>query len=185
MRSRPYGANDEWTERAVAGSKGSARATFFANEPGGVVGLVGGYRDGSPDGRVELVSTWVAPTRRRIGVGRALVDAVIAWTQRQVGPTSGSGLPVGTARQSTCTNRWASLRPVSGNHSLRIRRRRKQGCSAPSANRRPRRNGQMTGLWYATDGGCSSSRCRSVSCSSNAAGHRWSSAQVELPGEYL
>ena len=44
---------------------------------------------------------------------------------------------------------------------------------------------QMTGRWYATDGGCSSNRCRSVSCSSSVAGQRGCSAHVELPGEYL
>jgi ribosomal protein S18 acetylase RimI-like enzyme len=82
-------SDHEWTERALAGSKGSARATFFASEPGAVVGLVGGYRDGPSDGRVELVSMWVAPTHRRSGVGRALVDAVIAWVQETGGSEVG------------------------------------------------------------------------------------------------
>jgi ribosomal protein S18 acetylase RimI-like enzyme len=82
-------SDHEWTDRALAGSKGSVRATFFANGPGVVVGLVGGYRDGPSDGRVELVSMWVAPTHRRSGVGRALVDAVIAWTQETGGSDVG------------------------------------------------------------------------------------------------
>jgi len=69
----------EWMQRAVAGSEGSNRATFFAQLDGEVVGLVGGYRDEPSSPIVELVSMWVAPHVRHRGVGAALVDAVTAW----------------------------------------------------------------------------------------------------------
>lgn len=76
----------EWSERAAAGSTGSGRATFFADVSGNVVGLIGGYRDATSDGVVEVVSMWVAPRLRRRGVGRALLEAVVTWA----GETRGS-----------------------------------------------------------------------------------------------
>ncbi len=69
----------EWVQRAVAGSRGSDRATFFAQLDDEFVGLVGGYREEPSSAIVELVSMWVAPHVRSRGVGTALVDAVRAW----------------------------------------------------------------------------------------------------------
>jgi len=69
----------EWVQRAVAGSQGSDRATFFAQLDEELVGLVGGYREDPSSSIVELVSMWVAPHVRNHGVGAALVDAVRAW----------------------------------------------------------------------------------------------------------
>ena len=74
--NRPHA---EWVERAAAGSRGSDRATFFAELDDEVVGLVGGYRQEPTSAVVELVSMWVAPGVRGRGVGAALVDAVRAW----------------------------------------------------------------------------------------------------------
>jgi len=72
----------EWTERAVAGSHGSDRATFLATLDefdGELIGLVGGHRAEPSSPVVELVSMWVAPRARRHGVATVLVDAVQAW----------------------------------------------------------------------------------------------------------
>lgn len=69
----------EWVQRAVAGSRGSDRATFFAQLDDEFVGLVGGYREEPSSPSVELVSMWVAPHVRGRGVGAVLVDAVKAW----------------------------------------------------------------------------------------------------------
>lgn len=69
----------EWVQRAVAGSHGSDRATFFARRDDEVVGLVGGYRTEPSASTVELVSMWVAPLVRGRGVGALLVDAVTSW----------------------------------------------------------------------------------------------------------
>jgi RimJ/RimL family protein N-acetyltransferase len=71
-----YGA-DEWDRRADGWSQGAIGATFFAEDEGGVVGLVGCHRRSA--NAVELVSMWVAPTARGLGGGRALVDAVLDW----------------------------------------------------------------------------------------------------------
>ena len=67
----------DWRRRISRGS------TFFAyipevngNEP---TGLVGGFQE--KPGTVELVSLWVRPQARGLGVGEALVAAVINWAK--------------------------------------------------------------------------------------------------------
>ena len=74
-------SDTEWAERSRRGSSGSLRTTFFAQEEGEVVGLVGGYRDAAGDPVVELVSMWVDPSHRRRGVGQVLVEAVCDWAR--------------------------------------------------------------------------------------------------------
>ena len=78
-RSEANRPDAEWVQRAVAGSRGSGRATFFAQLDDDLVGLVGGYREEPSSPIVELVSMWVAPHVRGRGVGVLLVDAVTAW----------------------------------------------------------------------------------------------------------
>jgi GNAT superfamily N-acetyltransferase len=70
-------AEADWRRRISRGG------TFFAyvpevdgNEP---AGLVGGFQE-KPD-TVELVSLWVRPQARGLGVGEALVAAVIDWAR--------------------------------------------------------------------------------------------------------
>jgi GNAT superfamily N-acetyltransferase len=52
---------------------------FFAELDGHIVGLVGGFTDAAAPGAVELVSMWTAPTARRTGTGRLLMQAVLDW----------------------------------------------------------------------------------------------------------
>ncbi len=78
-RSEANRSDGEWAERAIAGSQGSDRATFFAQLDGDFVGLVGGFREEPSSPIVELVSLWVAPDFRGRGVGGLLVDAMTAW----------------------------------------------------------------------------------------------------------
>ncbi|MGH9054259.1 MAG: GNAT family N-acetyltransferase [Acidimicrobiales bacterium] len=80
-------SDEEWTERAVRGSTGFDRATFFAvTEDEEVVGLVGGFRGELGSLTVDLVSMWIAPQVRRGGIGQMLVQAVIDWA-RSIGAT--------------------------------------------------------------------------------------------------
>lgn len=72
---------DDWIDRALAGSEGPARATFFAVADEDIVGVVGGYSRESASAVVELVSMWTCPAARRRGVGRLLVDAVLDWAR--------------------------------------------------------------------------------------------------------
>ena len=78
-RSEANRPDAEWVQRAVAGSRGSSRATFFAQLDDDLVGLVGGYLGETSSQIVELVSMWVAPHVRGRGIGVLLVDAVAAW----------------------------------------------------------------------------------------------------------
>ena len=77
----------EWAQRAVAGSLGNDRATFFAQLDEEIVDLAGGYREERSSLIVGLVSMWVAPHVRGRGVGNRLVDAVAAWA-RETNATS-------------------------------------------------------------------------------------------------
>lgn len=85
----------EWVERAVAGSRGSDRSTFFGIVDDQVVGLVGGFRPEASSTAVEMVSMWVAPDARRSGVGAALIDSVRAWAVETEAMSIWAGVMVG------------------------------------------------------------------------------------------
>jgi len=44
-------------------------------------GIAGALLEPEDDSRAQLVSMWTAPTHRRFGVGRLLVDAVVDWAK--------------------------------------------------------------------------------------------------------
>lgn len=73
---------DRWEQRASAGATGRDSASWFAFDTAGEpIGLVAGYRP-EPDSTVlQLVSMWVVPTARRLGVGRQLVGVVLNWAR--------------------------------------------------------------------------------------------------------
>lgn len=75
-RTREF-SEDHWAEAALANSSGALQATFFAEDGGEVVGLVGAYAN--QGGTVNLVGLWSAPGHRDIGVAEALLEAVRAW----------------------------------------------------------------------------------------------------------
>ncbi len=50
---------------------------------GSAVGIAAGVRDSNDPIRANLMSMWVAPAHRRLGIGRMLVDAVAAWARAQ------------------------------------------------------------------------------------------------------
>ena len=70
--------DDFWAVRASSNAAGPEHTTFFAFDGDRCVGLVGGHR-AEPGAHVDLVSMWTDPAARGIGVGAALVDAVVAW----------------------------------------------------------------------------------------------------------
>ncbi|HZA26780.1 MAG TPA: GNAT family N-acetyltransferase [Actinomycetota bacterium] len=60
-----------------------ARGTIFvAVSDGDWVGMAGGYRHDVP-GLVRVWGMWVHPDQRRLGLGRALLEAVVAWARMQ------------------------------------------------------------------------------------------------------
>lgn len=68
---------DGW-ERVI-----SDRATFVAVVDGADVGMVRGAEDRYEPSSAWLISMWVAPTHRGIGVGEALIDAVTDWARTE------------------------------------------------------------------------------------------------------
>ncbi len=56
-------------------------ATFVAVRDGVDVGLARGDRDPEAPGCAWLLSMWVAPDARHQGIGRQLIDAVVAWAR--------------------------------------------------------------------------------------------------------
>lgn len=73
---QPAGA---WEAAAARRCAGDREAAFVAVAAGRWVGLVGAYRPLSARSTVELVSLWTAPEARGRGVGRELVERVMAW----------------------------------------------------------------------------------------------------------
>jgi GNAT superfamily N-acetyltransferase len=74
---------DEWWQaRARAVAEPSADQAMFVAVDAGTgawIGCAGGAIDG--DGTPMLISMWVAPERRRRGVGKALVETVVGWAR--------------------------------------------------------------------------------------------------------
>jgi len=73
-----------WHECAEHGAAGVDRITFVADHDGEWIGLATGLAndpDDPNDPRPVLVGMFVAPAARGHGVGRALVEAVVAWTR--------------------------------------------------------------------------------------------------------
>jgi ribosomal protein S18 acetylase RimI-like enzyme len=70
-----------WTEAATAWSAGDDTATFVAEADQHWVGLIGARRARERPGLVELVSMWVAPESRRLGIAQRLIGQVVAWAR--------------------------------------------------------------------------------------------------------
>jgi GNAT superfamily N-acetyltransferase len=68
----------DWEAWAREHSSGPDRATFLALRDGAAVGIASGTRREEP-GRFGLFAMWVDVGERRHGVGRALVESVVAW----------------------------------------------------------------------------------------------------------
>jgi len=70
----------EWIERASRwnGEKGIG---FLAMDDGVACGIAGSFLDENDATRAQLISMWTAPTHRRQGVGRLLVDEVAGWAR--------------------------------------------------------------------------------------------------------
>jgi ribosomal protein S18 acetylase RimI-like enzyme len=72
--------DEEWIARAVRwnGEKGVG---FLAMDGDIGCGIAGSFLDQEDPTRAQLISMWTAATHRRQGVGRLLVDEVVAWAR--------------------------------------------------------------------------------------------------------
>ena len=72
----------DWVKRAVQWSSEKS-VGYLALDAGIPCGIASGLLDQADAARAHLLSMWVAPTHRRLGIGRTLVDAVLAWARAQ------------------------------------------------------------------------------------------------------
>ena len=70
--------NQEWKARLERWD-GVIGVGFMAYDDDLVCGIAGVLLDENDETRAQLVSMWTAPTHRREGIGRLLVEAMMAW----------------------------------------------------------------------------------------------------------
>lgn len=70
----------EWLRR-VERMNGERGIGFLAMDGGTACGIVGAFLDVNDATQVQLVSMWTAPAQRQRGVGRLLVNEVLAWAR--------------------------------------------------------------------------------------------------------
>ncbi|MGH3030104.1 MAG: GNAT family N-acetyltransferase [Gaiellaceae bacterium] len=71
-----------WRDRAERAASATTMATFVAVDRGAFVGIVDGFLIEQP-GTVEIGGMWISPDRRRSGIGRELLSAILAWARER------------------------------------------------------------------------------------------------------
>lgn len=74
-------AEDDWL-RWISGWEGGVNRLVVAIDGEDRIGMAVGSRTGDEE-RAHLYAMWVDPRSRRAGVGRRLVDAVLAWARAE------------------------------------------------------------------------------------------------------
>ena len=85
-----------WRDRAERAASATTTATVVAVDAGAFVGVVDGFV--TPAGTVEIGGMWVNPRRRRTGIGRDLLSAVLAWGRER--GAARAGLWVGESNEA-------------------------------------------------------------------------------------
>ena len=73
-------SDKEWIERTQEWSS-KRSTTYLAMDVESPCGIVGGFLDQGDRTNAHLGSMWVAPSHRRLGIGRKLVHAIIEWAR--------------------------------------------------------------------------------------------------------
>ena len=73
--------DERWRQMAADNASDERSAGFIAYDADSPVGLVACPWQDRPRGLVRLVSLWVAPQARRLGVASALVDSALGWAR--------------------------------------------------------------------------------------------------------
>jgi ribosomal protein S18 acetylase RimI-like enzyme len=76
---------DHWRGWITGEGWGGDVATFIADDDGPFVGMATGFDPEDEPGVVHLFAMWVRPERRRQGIGRELVSAIVGWAGRRPG----------------------------------------------------------------------------------------------------
>jgi ribosomal protein S18 acetylase RimI-like enzyme len=72
----------DWVKRATQWN-GAKSIGYLALDDRAAVGIAAGILNQTEPSRADLVSMWVDPIHRRKGIGRVLVDAVVAWARER------------------------------------------------------------------------------------------------------
>ena len=72
--------DDEWLKRAARWTDETSIA-YLVVDADSACGIAAGFLDKNDATRAHLVSMWVAPTHRRRGIGRELVDKIVDWAR--------------------------------------------------------------------------------------------------------
>ena len=73
---------EDWDQLAAEEASSDARARFVAEQNTRWYGMAGVFVLQDQPEIAQLISMWVDPARRRSGIARALVDAVVRWAAR-------------------------------------------------------------------------------------------------------
>jgi GNAT superfamily N-acetyltransferase len=74
-------ADDHWVERLARGATSARDLPLIAEVDGEPAGLAWARVDEDVPALVHLYQMWVAPGRRKQGVGRALLNAAVSWAR--------------------------------------------------------------------------------------------------------
>jgi GrpB-like predicted nucleotidyltransferase (UPF0157 family)/GNAT superfamily N-acetyltransferase len=72
---------ETWEQVVARSAQGFDETRLFAEDNAAACGILGTFRLADRPDTAMIVSMWVAPTHRRRGVGRMLVDAAVRWAQ--------------------------------------------------------------------------------------------------------
>jgi GNAT superfamily N-acetyltransferase len=100
----------EWLKRLSSGISSPLDLPLIAQFDATPIGLAWGRVESSHPDVANLYQMWIAPKFRRIGAGRMLLDAVIAWARRANVSTSRWRSPAATARRGGFMSARASRR---------------------------------------------------------------------------
>lgn len=73
-------SDTDWNSRAVQWSSQQS-VGYLAIDGSNACGIAAGMIDKNDAARAHLLSMWVAPAHRRLGIGRSLVEAVLDWSR--------------------------------------------------------------------------------------------------------
>ena len=73
--------DEEWERRAVRWCGDEDDAIFLAFHGDAACGIVGSHREPERRERAQVISMWVDPAFRRVGLGKMLIDAVMQWNR--------------------------------------------------------------------------------------------------------
>jgi ribosomal protein S18 acetylase RimI-like enzyme len=79
-------SDEDWQRRAAQfhGERAIGFLAFDGDDPSGIVAA---FLEEKDPAEAHLISMWVAPTHRRRGIGRLLVNVVIEWAQSKAAQT--------------------------------------------------------------------------------------------------